>query len=457
MARAPQKGPQQRRLPISQAMTELGAAGESSRYGLDRDEFLPELRGSRGMKKYREMGDNDPVIGALLYAIQMMLRAVPFRPEAADDSDEAKELAEFTEDVFDHMDHSWDDFLSRALSFIQYGFSYFECVYKRRPDGFVGVRKIASRPQSTLHSWAYDEANELIGMVQSVPGSSKTVTIPLAKSLHFRTTTQTDSPSGRSALRSAYRAYYMATNIENIEAIAIERELNGLPLVRMPAEYMVAESGPMKTFRDEMTRIARDVKQGEQSYLAIPSDFYQNEDGSLSGNRMVEFELIASQGSRAIDTDVPIKRYRQDMARTVLADFIMLGQSDKGSFALSKSKADLFLRALEGHAEMIAGVLNRQFMPRLWALNGFNPDLMPTIVPGAVAPADLTELGDYIKALASSGYTILDEETETVLREAADLPTDGMGSDPDMMGMAPPSGAETGPESGSDPDPDQEA
>jgi hypothetical protein len=210
----------------------------------------------------------------------------------------------------------------------------------------------------------------------------------------------------------------------------------------MPAEYLSADSGPMKTFRDEMTRIARDVKQGEQSYLAIPSDYYANEDGSLSNNRMVEFELIASDGSRAIDTDVPIKRYRQDMARTVLADFIMLGQSDKGSFALSKSKADLFLRALEGHAEMIAGVLNRQLMPRLWALNGFNPGLMPKIVPGAVAPADLTELGDYIKALASSGYTILDEETETVLREAADLPTDGMGSDPDMMGMASPKGAE---------------
>jgi hypothetical protein len=50
---------------------------------------------------------------------------------------------------------------------------------------------------------------------------------------------------------------------------------------------------------------------------------------------MMDFELVSSAGSRAIDPNVPINRYQGDIARLLLADFMMLGASSTGSFALS--------------------------------------------------------------------------------------------------------------------------
>ena len=62
-------------------MTELGAASETHKWGIKQDEFLPELRGIRAIRKYREMADNDPVIGACLKAMDLMIRAAEWRVE----------------------------------------------------------------------------------------------------------------------------------------------------------------------------------------------------------------------------------------------------------------------------------------------------------------------------------------------------------------------------------------
>jgi len=117
-----------------------------------------------------------------------------------------------------------------------------------------------------------------------------------------------------------------------------------------------------------------------------------------------------------------VMRYQQDIARTILADFVMLGQGDRGSFALSRSKIDLFARALEGWLESIAQTINRHLIPKLWSLNGFDEKYMPYIVPGKIAPEDIKELGEYAESLSRAGIPIADEDTEDHLRRAAGLP-----------------------------------
>lgn len=56
--------------------SEFGVTGLKQRGGVLAEEFLPELRGLTGRKIFAEMRDNDPTIGALLNAIELMLRAV---------------------------------------------------------------------------------------------------------------------------------------------------------------------------------------------------------------------------------------------------------------------------------------------------------------------------------------------------------------------------------------------
>ena len=58
--------------------------------------------------------------------------------------------------------------------------------------------------------------------------------IPLNKSLYYRTTSINGDPSGRSILRNAYTSYEYLNNLQAIEAIAVERELAGIPVARIP-------------------------------------------------------------------------------------------------------------------------------------------------------------------------------------------------------------------------------
>lgn len=45
------------------------------------EEFLPELRGTRGVQAYTEMADNDATVGAILFAIEMLMRQCEFHVE----------------------------------------------------------------------------------------------------------------------------------------------------------------------------------------------------------------------------------------------------------------------------------------------------------------------------------------------------------------------------------------
>ena len=122
-----------KKLSATEAVQVLGVAGDNTHNGNIRaDEFLPELRGKRAIRKYREMRDNDSTIGAVMYATEQVLRDVDIKVMPANDTPAAKREADFVESIFKDMDHTLDDHISEALSSLTYGFSWFEVVYKRR-------------------------------------------------------------------------------------------------------------------------------------------------------------------------------------------------------------------------------------------------------------------------------------------------------------------------------------
>lgn len=404
---------------MARNFVELGVASDHDpSWGIRGDEFVVQLRGRQGIKKYREMSENDSVIGAILTAMSMMLRSVEWRIEGG--SEAGRDLIESTIHGMD--DKSWEEFIADVLTMLPYGFSIFEMVPRRDADGLIRMKKLASRAAYTIDRFETAQNGDIQGVWQVA--AQKNVYIPYSKLLHFRTTSTANEPSGRSVLRSAFTSWRAANNIRYFEGVGIERELNGLPIVRIPSEYMSADaSDANKALFNKMKTIARDVKKNEQGYVILPSDRYADEDGKLTDNLMVELDLIASKGTRDIDTGAVILRYEQAIARSVMADFVMLGANDRGSFALSKSKADLFLRALEGYADTIAAQLNRKLLPYLWDLNGMDKADMPKMVRGRVAPVDLEELGQYIQRLALSGVDLFpDENLDKHLRDVAGLP-----------------------------------
>ena len=56
---------------------EIGRIGQNRYSGMIFEEFLPELRGRRGIEVYKEMENNDDVVGAILFAMEM-LRELPY-------------------------------------------------------------------------------------------------------------------------------------------------------------------------------------------------------------------------------------------------------------------------------------------------------------------------------------------------------------------------------------------
>jgi hypothetical protein len=402
--------------------SEIGVASDyDPRWGLRGDEFLADMRGERGIKRLREMATNDPIIGAILSAMDLMIRATEVRIEGG--SDTANELVTYS--LYNMQDQSFEDFISDVLSFLPYGFSLFEIVAappSKHPQGWVTLKKLAPRAQWTVSHFETTRNGDILGVYQT--STLHSGFIPYSKLLHFRTASKQADPAGMSVLRSAYSSWYYSNRIKEIEAVAIERELNGLPLFRVPSEYLAPDAtDEQRAFINKVSAIARDVKRNEQGYIIIPSDVYENADGKLTDIRLVDFELIASQGKRDIDTNQTIIRYQMDMARSALADFVLLGVNDRGSFALSKSKADLFLQALTGYVSAIASVLNRKLIPKLLAWNGIPLTEAPKLTFGRVAPVDLAELGTFIDRVSNVGVPLNDDlPTINYVLGAAGLP-----------------------------------
>lgn len=456
------------RLPTDLVFGTIGSRGLRQYGGYVRDEFLPQLTGRQATRTYREMQDNSPTVGSILFAIIQSMREVTWRVEAASDAPKAMEAAEFVESLMEDLDQPWPDFINESLSMLPFGFAPHEIIYKRRngkqkfdpnppkggkkysskfEDGKVGWAKLALRAQETVVKWFFDEDGDVTGLTQQ-PWFGGQLDVPIEKILLFRPSTHKGNPEGRSILRTAYRPWWFIKRLEEQEGICLER-LSGVPEYRVPAALLdAANSGDPKAAAalEQFKRIVRNVRVDEQMGLVTPSDTFDNTDGTKSSVPMYEFRFAVPQQSRAgANFDVPINRHKLDIMTSVLADFLALGhgQSSRGSQTLGEAKIDLFMQAMEGWLESNAGVINEHGLPRLWKLNGLDEDVMPRITPDMPRRIDLDGLSNFILRLSQSGAQLFpDPELENYLREAADLPElsedalNGM-IDPDKNGGSP--------------------
>ena len=420
-------------------MQELGTTGLKRTSGFIYDEFLVRLQGIQGIKTYREMSDNDPVIGAVLYAIEKVItrlewRVDPYKDQSQDgDPDDADvETAAFIESCLNDMSDSWDSTLSQILSMIIYGWSFHEIVYKRRvgpdqkdptkrskfSDGKIGWRKWAIRGQETLYLWTFDADGGIQGMQQVDPYTGHgRIDIPIEKALLFRTTAAKNNPEGRSLLRNAYRPWWFKRRIEEIEAIGIERDLAGLPIAYVPPEYLSSSAtAEQQVVLAAIKEIVTSVKRNENEGIVFPQVYDE------SGKPLFDLKLLSSGGTRQFDIDKTITRLDQRIAMSVLSDFILLGQDRVGSFALGATKMDLWSMSVDSIAKTIADTVNQHAIPRLLRLNGMDSNRPPTLQYSEVAHIDLTEISDFISKMAAAGVLAPDPTLEDHLRDLAGLP-----------------------------------
>jgi hypothetical protein len=395
--------------------SELGYSGLPIFAGQVRDEYLRELKGKNGIKVYREMKDNDPIVGAILFAVNMLMRQADWQVKGhPDDPDKTKqEDIEFVQSCLGDMSETWPDVISEALTMMPFGWSWLETVYKKRQgrsrnssssrftDGKIGWAKMPLRSQESFKEWIFDGPE---------------ATMPIIKSLLFRTEHNKNNPEGRSVLRNIYRPWFFGKRIEEIEGIGIERDLAGLPVLTPPeGEDIWNRDDPVaQATRAEAEIIVKSIRRDEQEGVVKPFGW--------------ELELLSTGGRRAFDTNAIMERYNNSKAMTLLADFIMLGHNNRyGSFALSSSKTTLFASAVGGWMRSVAAVFNRYAIPRLLELNGMDSEYPPTLDPGDIELPDLAELGTYVANLTRAGFKMFPNiPIEQKLLQNAGLPIEGV-------------------------------
>lgn len=427
-------------------LTEVGGVGLKRSGGYVIEEFHPKLRGTKAMQVYREMYDNDAVVGAAFYAIDILLRGATWRTEPADESPRAQEVADFVDGCFDDMTNTHSDWMQEVLSCGPYGWARFEEVFKRRngynddsglssrfKDGKLGISKLAFRAQDSLVRWQFGEHDKVLGMWQRPSTGAAEVFIPTRKSISFVVRGAKGSPEGRSMLRNGYRAWYMKKRLEEVEAIGLERDLGGFPVMEVPPELLKStKDAATQASYDVFKSLVKGVRVDDQMGALVPSEF--TKDGKPSQYR---FRLMSAGSRNSAAVQAAIQRYDKLLAMTVLANFLFMGMDQVGSFSLHASATDLFAVGLGTILDTIEQEENRKLVPDLCRLNGFPQELWPKRKHGDVETIPLTEIATYINTLVGSGVLTPDEKLENHVRELAALPAmaegEGTGHELDML------------------------
>lgn len=413
-------------------LSEIGGTGLEHYAGTLNEEKLLSLQGRRGIATLVEM-THYPVVGAVLLAIDNLVQRVTWEFDPPEDpGTDGDRWVDLCSSCLHDMSSSWSDTTSSIFSFAPFGWAFAETVLKRRngeqpdrpgappssdyDDGLVGWRKIELRAQESLDHWELSENGSVLGMWQQLQNGPVKF-IPITKAGLFRTSNRKNSPEGSPALRSAYDPWRFVRKIKEIEGIGIERDLAGLPKAGVPPEWLgtkatVEQKRAVLGLKTMLANVRRNSMEG----LLFPRELDER------GNDRFDFSLVSTAGRRQIDIGSTIARYNQEIALSVLCDWVLLGHTAVGSRALADPKIDVFMSALETWTGKVCEVFNSHLTPRLMRANGVPGRLAPQLRAGKVRQVDLLEFAQAMGELVSSGAVTQDRDTEGFIREQIGLP-----------------------------------
>jgi SPP1 gp7 family putative phage head morphogenesis protein len=325
------------------------------------------------IKDYIAMRENDGTVASLYNIITMPVLANPFSfeadeedvgidPDAAADVAEGEEpeefhpQADFVNKVFTLPPHQggmtipFKLVIADMLRAISEGYRSFEKVWAINDDGMIVYKKIASRDNQSVII-REDDRGGFDGFDQwaYIDNTLKRVTIPQERAFLFTYGKEKDFLYGQSAFKAAYyhydkkhRLYYLAN--QGVQQFAI------------PPKVGIAPPNAKQTVIDDMT--AALDKMATNSSVTLPN-------GATAAT-------LSASGR--IDPISLIDHHNAEMARSVLAHFILLGTSDKtGSYALSQDQSDMFIVALKGLLHLIEEHINYYLIPDLIDYNFADP------------------------------------------------------------------------------------
>lgn len=416
-------------------LSESGYLGLNVFNGVSNDELKRELNFPNSVDTYKQMSYHGTINAALtLYENLIGKVDWSFKPVKNANAEETRQAEIVNEMMHDLTDQNWSEFISEAMSANMYGFSVQEKVYRRRlkangskyNDGVIGWKKLPIRNQETIEKFIFSEdGNEVKGVKQNLSAvsdvynrySSRTnneVILPRSKIMLFRAGKHKGDPFGKSMLRDAYLAWRFLSVIEEIEANGVAKDLAGLPVLKLPPQYLSSEASPdQKAIRAYYENVMRNLQLNQQSALILP----QAHDPD-SKQPMFELELLSLNGSKAMDTS-KIKEYYKNLILTSLfADILVLGQSGGGSNALGQVKNSLSATAAESMLRKIRDVINEDLIKQTYELNGWDTSRMGHMDFDNLETEDLESFSKAVQRFASTSVIEVDRAVLNRVRES---------------------------------------
>lgn len=389
---------------------EIGWTGNKIFSGLPMDEYNPDLVFPSSTEVYDRMRRSDGQVAAVLNAMKLPIRATKWYVEPDDvpekDKKTAEQIAEFVEDnLMNGMKYSWDDHLREALLMLDFGLSVFEKVW--RFDTWHGRRvvmldKYAPRVTPSIWRFPQDENYNIVEIEQINYMTGQIVNIPLDKCRVYTYQREGENIVGISALRPAYKHWFIKDALYNIVAVGIEKSLIGTPYGQLPA-------GTSDEDETKVLNLLTAVRVAEASGFTIPEGVTV---GMLEGSK------------NAVDALPFIEHMDTQIARSVLAQFINLGtmsSASGGSYALGNTMVGMFIQNLDSIANYIAGEVQKDIETLVeWNFGANAP--VPHLKHGNISIDSVAERLAAIAAVGSGHLLNPDEELENVIRGLIGVP-----------------------------------
>jgi hypothetical protein len=405
----------------------------------------------------------DPTVSAALNVYRMMISRVKWTVQPPPNASETdKQRAAFAQSVMSDMEGTWPQFISEVVTYLEYGFSVQEKVFRRRlkrngskyNDGLVGLRKIAPRSQDTIRHWNFSEdGRELLSVGQSLRNMENgsryqgltdakdgLLNIDRSKFLLFSADSVKGNPEGKSILKSVYLPYKQLSLLKDQLMLGISKDLAAIPIVGLPPKMMDANASPEdKAAYLAYQSLVNNVANGTQRGIVMPLMYDQ--DSKLP---LFDFKLLEAKGNSKFDLPAIIKQLQADVLLALSVDVITVSPDMQGTFSIKDTKTNLCAMAVEHRLNEIRDVLNGDLLAQLYALNGWSQENMPTFEFGDIADVDSEAFSKLVQRVASVGLLEIDREVLNKIRDVmgvVQLPADTPVDKENLTGASSKSGA----------------
>jgi len=312
------------------------------------DDYLTDWKIDTVDKMLRGDGQVAGIKNAIkLSILQSDWEMIPYKEPGADrPARDDIEIAKFAEEQIKRV---WSSVRGTMADHIWYGFMLFEPIFGEE-NGKIVWRRLAARLPWTVNAW--ESVDGHVGRVNQYTWDNQKqmfrsdIWIPGEKVLRFTNDQVGENYEGQSVLRGAYKHWLMKDALYKIAAIRHERYGVGTPIGALPADATDEEE---EKFRD----VLKALRSNEYGYIYA---------GKIAGEIPLKdvIDIMVPAGGQAGSNDLMELIHHHDImiARSVLAQFINLGESDGGTRALSEDMTDLFLMNLASITQYMGHVIS---------------------------------------------------------------------------------------------------